>query len=337
MLQTINYGGDKWFLPWKITYEGEDLLKDADKNQYTNYTTGSKDLGKDGQKIIFLDEKKEGLDVGLISKWIFDSKPQIPVIPIDMYTLAKGKVDIFDINFLTGQNNNEVHSSKSGWRIIRNIVSAIIHTLIYIGAAVLMLMLIFHGIYFAKESVVPDNSSPEKRKEHIGGINDLSISLIKLIGCVVIMGLCIFLSDAAFEDMKVTDTMELPIRVNVGSGAKDGSGNSYSFSTNIIGYVRFMSNINSPKLVFYKALYTIGYMILVILNIALILIMFIRFIAIILLSILGPIIAVAGIFNQKSVFGVTYKIWAKYYAICASFQFIFAIIYRALLELCFSK
>lgn len=335
MLQTVNYGGDKWFLPWNITYEGEEISKDDDKNQYVKYTTGSDNLGSEGQKVIFINEKEEGLDISLISKWIFDSEPQIPVIPVDMYTLAKGKVEIFDINFLTGQNNKDLHSDKSGWLIVRNFVSVVIHAIIYIGAAGVIIMMILHGISIVKGTLISEQSTPEKRKKHIGGLHEMAISFIKLIGCVLIMGLCIFMSDAVFEDMKVTDTPELPIRVNVGSGATNGSGNNYSFSTNIIGYVRFMSNISDPSLIVYKALYTGAYIILVIINVFLVLVMFVRLVAIILLSLAGPIIAIAGVFNQEEVFGLTYQDWVKHYAIWASIQLILAITYRILLNVCF--
>ena len=337
MLQTVNYGGSKRFLPWNIVYPGEDIQSDNNKNQYVNYTTGSDDLGKDGQKVAFINEKESGLKINKISEWIFGAKPQIPVIPIDMYALAKGKVEIFDINFLTGQNNKDLHSDNSVWLIIRNFISAVIHVILYLGASILIIMLVLHGISLVKEAIIAERSSPEERKKHIGGIHEMTIAFIKLLGCVLIMGICIFVSDAVFEDMKVTDKMELPIRVNVGSGAKDGSGNQYSFSTNIIGYVRFMANICDPDYVGFKALYTWGYIILVVINVALILVMFIRLIAIILLSLAGPIIAVAGVFNRKELFGVTYQEWAKHYAIWASIQLVFAIIYRILLNVCFSN
>ena len=335
MLQTVNYGGDKWFLPWNITYEGEEIANDPDKNQYVKYTTGSDNLGNDGQKVIFVNEKEEGLDFSLVSKLIFDSKPQIPVIPIDMYTIAKGKVEAFDINFLSGQNNIDLHPTNSGWLIVRNFVSVVIHSILYIGAAILITMLILHGIYFFKEIINSEQSSPDERKKHIEGIHELAISLMKLIGCILIMAICIFMSDAVFEDMKVADTNELPIRVNVGSGATDGSGNNYSFSTNIIGYVRFMATIKDNDFIVYKALYTGAYIILVIVNVALILVMFVRMIAIILLSMAGPIIAIASIFKEKKLFGLTYQQWATHYAIWASIQLIFAITYRILLNVCF--
>lgn len=196
-------------------------------------------------------------------------------------------------------------------------------------------MMILHGISIVKGTLISEQSTPEERKKHIGGLHEMAISFIKLIGCVLIMGLCIFMSDAAFEDMKVTDTMELPIRVNVGSGATNGSGNNYSFSTNIIGYVRFMSNISDPSLIVYKALYTGAYIILVIINVFLVLVMFVRLVAIILLSLAGPIIAIAGVFNQEEVFGLTYQDWVKHYAIWASIQLILAITYRILLNVCF--
>ena len=217
MIQTVNYGGSKWFLPWNITFKKDEILNDPNKNQYVNYTEGDTNLGSDGQKKIFLDEDEYGMDTSLLGSIFFKQEVEIPIIPVDIYSMAKGKIDIFDVNFLNGQNDTTVHSGKSPWLVLRNLVSILMKATIYIGSAALIGALIIHGISIVTSIYIKkEEETPEKRKEHIDGIHNFIKSLMLLIGSVIIMGLCIFVSNAFFDDMKVTDTMELPIRVNVG-------------------------------------------------------------------------------------------------------------------------
>lgn len=119
------------------------------------------------------------------------------------------------------------------------------------------------------------------------------------------------------------------------NGNENGEGNKYSFSTNAIGYVRFLSDTQQVKFIGYKSLYTLIYIILVIINVFAVLCMFVRFIMLILLSIAGPIIAVAQIFKNKQVFNMTYEEWAIKYLQWSSIQIIIAIAYRIILEVCF--
>ena len=217
MIQTVNYGGSKWFLPWNITFKKDEILNDPNKNQYVNYTEGDTNLGSDGQKKIFLDEDEYGIDTSFLGSIFFKQEVEIPIIPVDIYSMAKGKIDIFDVNFLNGQNDTVVHSGKSPWLVLRNLVSILMKATIYIGSAALIGALIIHGISIVTSIYIKkEEETPEKRKEHIDGIHNFIKSLMLLIGSVIIMGLCIYISNAFFDDMKVTDTMELPIRVNVG-------------------------------------------------------------------------------------------------------------------------
>ena len=217
MFQTVNYGTSKWFLPWKISFTKDELLNDSDKNQYTNYTEGNTNLGSNGQKKVFLNEKESGLEIKLFTNLFFHKEVMFPVIPVDLYSFANSKIDFFDVNFLNGQENKDIHGSRSIWIIIRNFVAVLMHSVIYIGASVLIGTLIIHGIAIVKQIYIKkEEETPEEKKKHIDGIHAFVKSLMLLIGSVIIMGLCIFISNALFDDMKVTDTMELPIRVNVG-------------------------------------------------------------------------------------------------------------------------
>lgn len=217
MFQTVNYGSSKWFLPWKISFTKDELLNDSNKNQYTNYSEGNTNLGANGQKKIFLNEKESGLEIKLLTNLFFHKEVMFPVIPVDLYSFANSKIDFFDVNFLNGQENEDVHGSRSVWKILRNFVVVLMRSVIYVGASFLIGTLILHGISIVKQIYIKKEAeTPEEKKKHIEGIHKFIKSLMLLIGSIIIMGICIFFSNALFDDMKVTDTMELPIRVNVG-------------------------------------------------------------------------------------------------------------------------
>lgn len=321
-IQTSTFtNGIKKFVPWEITYEGEEYIQDVNKNLYVNFSQDGSNEGTGGQK------KK----TVLASQNGFSEETLIPVIPVDFYTMAAGKVSAFDTNFLTGQNNKKLHEDGSAWVIIRNLAAALIHITIYIGAAFLLGSLIIHGISIVNSIYIKhEEETPEKRKEHIDGIHNFSKSLMLLIGSVIIMGLCIFVSNALFEDMKVTDTNEFPIRVILKDSEK-----IYSFSTNVTGYVRYMSQISNASLIGDKFMYTVIYIVFVLINVAAVICMFVRFWMLMGLSIIGPLIAVANSMNKKELFGMTYQEWTISYIKWSSIQLIFAIAYRIMLEVSF--
>ena len=321
-IQTSTFtNGIKKYLPWEITYEGEEYIQDVNKNLYVNFSQDGSNEGTGGQK------KK----TVLASQNGFSEETLIPVIPVDFYTMAAGKVSAFDTNFLTGQNNKQLHEDGSAWIIIRNLAAALIHITIYIGAAFLLGSLIIHGISIVNSIYIKhEEETPEKRKEHIDGIHNFSKSLMLLIGSVIIMGLCIFVSNALFEDMKVTDTNEFPIRVVLKDSEK-----IYSFSTNVTGYVRYMSQISNASLIGDKFMYTVIYIVFVLINVAAVICMFVRFWMLMGLSIIGPLIAVANSMNKKELFGMTYQEWTISYIKWSSIQLIFAIAYRIMLEVSF--
>ena len=314
-IQTTQYGtGISKFLPWKITYKSDEYIN-PDKNAYVKFSSDGSNEGADWQKKIEVSANENK----------FDEKTEIPVIPVDIYTLAVGQVSAFDINFLTGQNNTILHSSDSIWTKFRNLAAGIIHITIYIGATFLIATLIWHGI-----CIVKGTFTPEGEKKHKEGLQNFAIAVAMLVGSILIMALCIFSSKIVFEDMIKDSEKELPIRVVL----KD-SANIYSFSTNITGYVRYLSETQSTSLITQKLKYTIVYIIFVWLNIMAVIIMLIRMVAIIILSILGPIIAVAYAMKKQGVFNITYKTWIIHYALWSSIQLIFAIACRIILEVSF--
>ncbi len=324
-IQTAKYSKDDKMSTWTIVMEPSEIKADANKNKYADYSKGAENLGSSEQKKTFINVKNDGLQ----------EVTTIPIIPVESYTIANGQIDLFDINFLNGQNNTNLHSSGSGWLTLRNVVSGIMHVIIYIGSAVLIIVLILHGIALVKDSLALKALTPEERAKHSEGLKEFTKSAIMLVATVVIMGISIFLTETISKSAYPTNPNELPIRVNVGEGEEDGKNNDYSFSTNLIGYFRFMAQINQPKKSDFKAFYVVMYIFLVFINMALVFIMIVRLIMIAGLSIIGPVIAIANAFNKKDVMGMTFLSWTINYLIISAIQVVVAIVSTITIKITF--
>lgn len=319
-IQTSNYTVNDRLETWDIVMEPDEIKANPYKNKYVEYSTGAENLGKSQQKKYNINAEEEG----------FKDVTKIPVIPVDLYTIAQGQVEIFDVNFLAGQNNTELHPENSPWRTVRNFITGILHIIIYLASAVLIVSLILHGIAIVKETL-----TPVQREKHIKGIHQFIISTIMLVSTVVIMALGIFFNDTLIKSVDIYNKEELPVRINYGKGNEDGKDNEYSFSTNILGYLRFMAQINKPKFSDIKALYVLVYGILVLTNLIIVGVMIIRLVIIAFLSIIGPIIALANAFNKESILGLTFQKWIIYYLVVISIQLVLAVICRMLINIGF--
>jgi hypothetical protein len=247
--------------------------------------------------------------------------PDIPVIPTDIYSLAAGNIDILDINFLNGQDKN----SNDIWLTIRNVISAIIHTVYYVVAALLLTSLIWHGIHVVKGSLTPKDA-----QEHKEGLNRFVKSVLMLIGTILIMSVSIFASQMFLEDVTDKDSEEFPIRVCVTD--YDGNGDTLSFSTNFTGYLRFMSETEDVTNFLQKGAYTISYIILAIFNCIAAVFMILRMILVMILAIVGAVAVGRYALTNKENAMTDYRRWAKVFITLAGAQIVLAIIVRLLLE-----
>ncbi len=246
----------------------------------------------------------------------FDEDTPIPVIPVDMYNMAIGNIDFLDVNFLVANNSN------SAWMAIRNFFTAIIHILMYVAAAFLLGMLIFHGIMI----VVSSYRSPTEVRMHREGVIRFIQSLGMLFGTILVMALFIYVSDFLLADNMQAGSDELPIRVNV-EGA-------YSFSTNITGYARYMSQIKNVDLYIQKAGYTAVFVIMSWLNAVAVILLIGRMLAMMALAIWGILIAVGNVasVNFGGIQRFSYRTWIILYASFAAVQLFLAIISNIVLE-----
>lgn len=295
-----------WDLRLAYSYEelvndresGEDANTDdnsaGNRDMYTNVREfkAEDDISFDGQKYIYIDGKEKG----------FSENTEIPVIPVDIYNLAIGNVSLTDINFLT----EEGHTEGSAWRILRDIAVTIMHITLYLCAGILITILIWHGVCIVKSSL--DN--PRAQAEHKEGLKRFCISLLMLVGSIVIVALSAFASDMFLGKFTSKENeYELPIRVNVefSSPSMDG----YSFSTNITGYVRYMAQITDVNKFVEKAVYTFGYVALVLVNVIGGIFMVIRMLVMLLLAIAGPIAAILYAIKIENTGILNYKTWSR--------------------------
>ena len=292
----------------KITYSFDELSKEGEtgkKNQFTVVSEGSKDT----KYMSTLDGKKEK----------FSRDTEIPVICVDLYHFASGKLKQLDTNFLI---------KKEDRTPIINFIVSILHLIIYFSAAILIGMLIWNGINIVKKTF----TTPRKRWKHVDGLNNFIKATLMLVGSVLIMALCINFTKIVFQDVKMEHEEELPIRLNVQGEA------NYSFSTTLTGYLRYRSEIESPDMMMQKLAYAFFYDIAAIVNCLMILALFARFIVLMYLSVIGPIIPVLSAMGNEKIINMTYKQWIKKYIIWSAIIFIIAIPYRiVVLELVFKK
>ena len=310
--QTFEDGKDE------ITYSEDFLKSNEERKDYVNigeYKAGKK--SRSYQKYIDVNpgENEEGEEMTEFSK-----STEIPVIPVDIYTIAIGDIDVLDVNFLVP--NKKAHSENSWWMKLRNISTTVIHLAIYVAAAFLLTSLIWNGLHLVRGSL-----SPEKRKEHVNALNRFATSLVMLVGTVIIMAIGIYANEMFLPKAKGENAsqIEYPIRVNV----KDAE---YSFSTNITGYVRYMAQIENKKLAEKRFSYTGVYLILAFVNLMSVLAMLVRLVCMMVLAMIGPIIVVLHVLNIENSFKLTYKDWAKWYLKMAALQVILALICRLMLD-----
>ena len=313
-LQTSNYAkGFQKIKPWAIAYESKDILEDKNKNSYVNFSEDGSNEGADNQ----IPKNEEADENG------FDKETEVPIIPVDVYSIVTGQIKEFDVNFFKKQSEEEL----SEWLKIRNnFTTTLLHIIIYVSSALLLGLLVWNGISIAFKSLTPG----EKEKK-VGMMNEFVVSVLMLVGSVVVMNLCIYFSDSIVKSIKVADTNEPPIRVIL----NDDDEKIYSFSTNITGYARYMSQITKVEQISQKFTYTLFYVALVWVNIITVICLFIRSFVLIVLSFMGPILAVLHSIQRESVLKMTFQDWVIQYLGWTSIIVFLALIYKIMLIVSF--
>lgn len=249
----------------------------------------------------------------------FSSSTEIPVITMDLYNIAADNIEFFDTNFFQVDKERHPEESPTMWLNLRDFAMSISHATIYLATAFLVIILIINGIQIVRHTF--DN--PEAKAEHIKSLRRFAMSLLLLVGTILIMTLCTYGSKALLKVVKVENRTELPIRIDVEEA-------EYSFSTNITGYFRYMSGIEGIHNYREKGMYTIIYIIIAWVDVALTVFMTLRTYGLMILAIAGPILAVLYSLDMQG--AMRYKAWVKAYVKLSFVQIIFAVIYRVIFQ-----
>ena len=306
---------------YTVVYEFNYLLKDGNassssnvdvgaghRNMYTEVSAGYVENGKSSwqtQSPVNVDIENANTDE---TEYGFSTKTLIPVIPVDVFTIAKGNIALFDPNFLIVDTS--IHTdSNSIWFTIRKIATIAIRGLIYITAGVLVAGLIWHGIHLIWGTITPN-----QRRDHLNGIHTFVTSLLLLIGTLIIIALGIYINKM-FSSYNNIDQgrVELPIRVNVKEA-------DYSFSTTQTGVIRYLAQIENPNLIGRKIMYTIEYLVLAVINLIVALFFLARMILMMVGAGYGIVVVGARIIGQENILPINYQNWLIYYLSIALLQ-----------------
>lgn len=254
---------------------------------------------------------------------IYAADTKIPVIAMDMYSLATGESDLFDINFYNANYDSE--NNHAFWKIIRNIVVTFSKIVMYISAAALLTLLIYRAIMLVFSTVSNNPKTAALSKE----VMDDFVKAIALVaGSVMIIAISThfyaYLQDIILNG-KGTNYI---IRLNVED--------VYMFDTNIMGYIKYMTlRASSWSKLGYSIIYAL---MAIICNFIIFLTMFLRMLGIGFLVIIAPLTAV-GTLSKKSIGGggigqlLNFKVWIKTYLTLLLLPLGFIIMYRIILLL----
>ena len=236
--------------------------------------------------------------------------------------MAIGNIKVLNINIFERE-----HSNGKPWLYLRDFGTLLMRITIYVVSAFLIVVLIWTGIRLSGNFL-----TPESRVDHKKSLVHFIKSVFMLIGTIVIMSIFIYGSEMILDIVNLDNKDELPIRVVV----KNDEDIIYCFSTNITGYIRYMTQNNNVNLYIEKAGYTVAYILFVAINLFSGIFMLVRMLAMMALGILGPIIVGYYALGKEKKLPINFRNWVTLYGELASIQFVIAIIYKLMLEIAIS-
>lgn len=156
----------------------------------------------------------------------YTKETEIPVIPTDLYSFCIGYVNLFDVNFF----NTNTENPNGFWMFIRNFVASAKNVIIYIVAALMIVLIIWRAILYVLATL---GDNPESGKESKRIMNNIVKALLIIGSIYLIMIIITYLYNEILKIYLNGNNSIYLIRVNV-----DGV---YSFNTNYIGLLKFRS------------------------------------------------------------------------------------------------
>ena len=280
------------------------------------------------------DESKVGtkktVEYDQLDGLIFSNGPKIPNFLYCPENIFSNRIAMLDVNFVrshdyTGVEYNASSSSDSEQKAesaagdkygIRDTIASWYKAFRNIAIVGLLTVLVYLGIRIIISSTAADKA---KYKE---SLQDWLVALCLVFIIHFIMSGIMMFTDK-FTDM-IDGTINKPIGVTV-SGAKDRDGNTLKFNTNLIGYVRFMSQNEDWG---ECTAYTIMYLALVLYTVMFTFTYFKRFLYMAFFTMIAPLVALTyPIDKVKDGKAQAFDMWFKEYTMNAIIQPIHLILY----------
>lgn len=266
----------------RLLYSPEDLKKTSNKF-YKEIQVG--DAGANietkttkNETVSNTIEDKEGKKQEVFTK----DKSNIPVIPIDAYSIVATDIKLFDIDFL---NSNTQNDNKL-WSLYRGFVSVVSHAILYISVACILGILIWRAILVVV-STYTNNPKVTAQSKKI--MNNFIKAVIWIVGIYIFIALMINLYKLAISAVTGENDSKYLIRLDVND--------LYSFNTNIIGWARYMTQSTNIAMSFR---WSLGYLAMAIVDAICFIAMFIRVFFLGILIIIAPITSIKKI-NETEV------------------------------------
>ena len=265
----------------KFFFSKDELMKEGENgrnNRYTKVTEYNPNSKKSWQIEKNIETNVKVKNSSKTQSMGFDENTKIPISSCDLYNLAKGNVELFNIDFLEDPSNNPGKEYNEGWLFLRNIIILLMRIIFYLLSALLIT-----GLLIISIRIVAGTFSPEQRKKHKDTLLRLLKGTFLLVGMIVFISGSVKLTKLVWNWVDEIDQYESIIRVNV----KDADKGIYSFSTGITGYARYIAQIDNPRLCSRKRAGFWGYVICTLASIVMIVLLSYRSLMIIALNFLG--------------------------------------------------
>ncbi len=323
-----------WTDSKKLTYsksdiEADDELKDSIQVEDSSSSSDTSDTSteKKGNSKIRTVDISSSVDSRKGEKeTVYSASTEIPVMPIDIYSSAIDIVDMFDTDFFSSSSEN----TDKFWNVLRSVTRTISHMVMYISAALILSLIIWRTILLVKSSL---GDEPEEAYGSKKIMDDLvrSVLIISFVYFIMII-LMNFYKEILKEVLKIVvgnnESIYL-IKVNV-----DGV---YSFNTNIIGYIKYLSLTTSEIGAFgYSILYALMQ---VFGNLSWFMLMFVRTVLIAVLIMIAPLAAVYNMINRTKKSGshftniLDFRTLMKLYVLALFIPLVGIVIYKLILVL----
>ena len=232
------------------------------------------------------------------SEEVFTKDTPIPAIPLDIYTLSSGRVQMLDINFWKVNETN----SNNVWNYIKDIIDSFAHIVLYISIGLIITMLIWRSVHFVYATMT---GQPEKAQKSKKIMDNLFIVVLMVIGIYLFMIMCTLLHDMALNYIFSKDS-DYPIRVVV-----DGV---YSFNSTLTGTIKYLSLSSNIS---HQLGWSIAYLVFSFVCGVYFVLMYFRMLILGVLSIVAPLTAVmkmSGLSEGKGLVNILhFKNWVKLY------------------------